>query len=171
MRRRFRKDVKSVLDYYGINETLEKLTDELEFALNVMNDTMDDVVKVYDTVITAYDDMIDSCTRMDGLEERIRKIETAEEEKTEDSAADDACDRIPAEKMRPDGMVQEYPPIAATSGAHADREAPMNVTREQISLALDSILGEYMSKGLAEDLHEHIMMKLTSIENRNKAAG
>ena len=160
MRLWIRRVIKAELRRIGILEDVMGLLDDRDHLMIMANDNADDISRVSDITI-------DINVKLNTMEARLRMLEKANPDGCLKGIALDEADNgpRPVTKKRPEGMVQGYPPPGSETQSDWDRS--MNITKEQISLALDDVLNSELATTQADKLYRLIMARLSGIEEKN----
>lgn len=160
MRLWIRRVIKAELRRIGIAEDMESLLDDRDHLMIMANDNADDISRVSDKTN-------DIDVKLNAMEARLRMLEKANPDGCLKGIALDEADNGPRPEAKtcPKGMVQGYPPPG--SEMQSDWYRSMNITKEQISLALDDVLNSEVLPTQADKLYGIIMARLSGIEEKN----
>lgn len=165
MRLWIRRVIKAELRRIGILEDMESLLDDRDHLMIMANDNADDISRVSDKTN-------DIDVKLNAMEARLRMLEKANPDGRLKGIALDEADNGPRPEAKtcPEGMMQGYPPINVGPDKIVELnpwDAPVNLTREQITLALDDALSAELPLDMADKLHDVIMKRLIGIEIKN----
>lgn len=160
MRLWIRRVIKAELRRIGILEDMESLLDDRDHLMIMANDNADDISRISDKTN-------DIDVKLNHLVARVSMLEKANPDGCLKGIALDEADNGPRPEAKtcPKGMVQGYPPPG--SEMQSDWDRAMNITKEQISLALDDVLNSEVLPTQADKLYGIIMARLSGIEEKN----